>query len=144
MASKNSIYVVIVAVLALMSGCAAQTGLLKSGTMEGLDGNFRIYTDRTQDKMGINTVSTFVIKDTDKGSKSDLVYGNTNGQPGIGKAMVEQIIPAISNASIGTFTGVFFPKPGATNINTGTGAVTQSQGQITGQQQGQVGIVGGP
>ena len=142
MARKLSIFVVIVAVSALISGCAAQVGLLKSGTMEGLDGNFRIYTDRTQDKMGINTVSTFVIKDTDKGSKSDLVYGNTNGQPGIGKAMVEQIIPALSNASIGTFTGVFFPKPGATNST--TGAVNQGQGQVTGQQQGQVGIVGGP
>jgi hypothetical protein len=132
-------------IMALVGGCAAQTGLMKSGTMEGLDGNFRIYTDRTQDKMGINTVSTFVIKDTDKGSKSDLVYGNTNGQPGIGKAMVEQIIPALSNASIGTFTGVFFPKPGATNINAANvGNVSQGQGQFSAQQQGQVGIVGGP
>ena len=108
--------------------------------MPGLDGNFRVFTDRSEDALGINTASVFVLKDNDKKGTSDLVYGNTSGQPGIQKAMIEQIIPAISNASIGTFTGVFFPKPGGTNINAGNvGNVSQGQGQgqFQGQKQGQ-------
>jgi len=61
----------------------------------------------------------------------------TAGQPGIGKAIVEQILPALSNAAIGTFTGAFFPKPGSTNITTGNVTQGQGQGQTTTQMQGQ-------
>lgn len=137
MVRKISKYVVLMAALALVGGCAARIGLEQTGRMGGLDGDFRVYTDRTQDKMGINTVSTFVVKDADKAQTTTLVYGNTAGQPGIGKAIVEQILPAVSNAAIGTFTGAFFPKPGSTNINTGSVTQGQGQGQTTTQLQGQ-------
>ena len=124
----------IVAILATMAGCAAMEGVSKTGGIPGYD----IYTARSADSNGLNLATTLVQDQKD----GKIAYANTIGQQGINKTMVEQIIPAVSNASIGTFTGVFFPKPGSTNIT--TGAVNQGQGQITGQQQGQVGIVGGP
>jgi hypothetical protein len=128
---------IVAVIVALVGGCAARVGLEKTGTMDGLDGAFRVYTDRTQDKMGINTVSTFVLKDNDKAGKTDLVYGNTAGQPGIGKALVEEILPAISNATLGTTAGVFVGR-GNTNISAGNvGNQSQGQGQFSQQQQGQ-------
>jgi hypothetical protein len=135
--AKTPKFAILALILIMLAGCAAMVGLEQTGTMGGLDGSFRIFTDRTADKMGINTVSTFVVKDEDRSQKSTLVYGNTAGQPGIGKAIVEQILPAISNAAIGTFTGAFFPKPGSTNVTTGNVTQGQGQGQTTTQLQGQ-------
>jgi hypothetical protein len=129
-----AIKIFLITLMLFASGCAAQYGIEKTGTLPGYD----VYTARSQDKMGINTASTFLLDQKD----GKLAYGNTAAQPGIGKDMVEQIIPAVSNASIGTFTGVFFPKPGSTNVNAGNvGNMTQGQGQATQQGQGQVGIV---
>lgn len=117
-------------------GCAATTGLTQDGIMGGKDGTFRVFTNRTEDKMGINTASTFVVKDTDKGPKagtSDLVYANTAGQPGIGKTLAEQVIPGASTVALGTTAGVLI-RPGQSTVQ----GAQQFQGQITGQQQGQI------
>ena len=131
-------FIAIMAILTLLGGCAARIGLEQTGVMGGLDGPFRVFTDRTQDKMGINTVSTFVVKDEDKAQKSTLVYGNTAGQPGIGKAIVEQILPALSNAAIGTTAGVLMPRAQTNVGNVGNQNQGQGQGQFSAQQQGQV------
>ena len=82
-------FILLIATLALLSGCAARTGLEAAGTMPGLNGAFHVYTDRSEDAMGINTASVFVLKDDDRKGSTDLVYGNTSGQPGIQKAMVD-------------------------------------------------------
>jgi hypothetical protein len=118
----------------LLAGCAAMEGVSKTGGIPGYD----IWTARSADSNGLN-LGTTLVQDQKDGK---IVYANTVGQQGINKTMVEQIIPAASNASIGTFTGVFFPKPGATNINAANvGNQSQGQGQFSAQQQGQVGIV---
>jgi hypothetical protein len=127
-------YLAIVAVLAMLSGCAAMEGVSKTGGIPGYD----IWTARSADSNGLN-LGTTLVQDQKDGK---IVYANTVGQQGINKTMVEQIIPAVSNASIGTFTGVFFPKSGSTNINAGNvGNQSQGQGQSAAQQQGQVGVV---
>ena len=131
MARKIMIPIMIMAVMALMAGCAAMEGVSKTGAIPGYD----IFTARSADSNGINTATTLVQDQKD----GKIAYANTVGQQGINKTMVEQVIPAVSNASIGTFTGVFFPKPGATNINAANvGNVSQGQGQNTNQVQGQV------
>jgi hypothetical protein len=134
MVRKLSKYVALAAVLSLLAGCGAMEGVSKTGGIPGYD----IYTARSSDANGLN-LGTTLVQDQKNGK---IVYANTIGQQGINKTMVEQVIPAVSNASIGTFTGVFFPKPGSTNVSAGNvGNVSQGQGQFSQQQQGQVGIV---
>jgi len=130
---RVSKFIVIMATLALLGGCAALSGVEHTGAFSGYD----CYTVRSADKMGINTASTFLVDQKD----GKLAYGNTAGQPGVGKAVVEQILPSISNAAIGTFTGAFSPKSGSTNINTGSVTQGQGQGQFSNQQQGQTSTV---
>ena len=117
----------ILLIVFLVGGCGAMSGVEKTGSMPGFD----IFTVRSADKMGINTASTFLVDQKD----GKLAYGNTAAQPGVGKNVVEQILPAASTVALGTTAGVLLPRP-TSNISAGNVGNNQ-QGQFQGQQQQQ-------
>lgn len=142
---------IVVAFAMAFMGCAAYgPGVVPNGVIRSTDAAgggdpaaYRVYTAYGQDKWGVNTATTIVVKETPSlpgvPSKSDVVYGQTAANSGVYKTMTEQVIPAIGTASQGAAAAWILKGSGSSNISVGdvNSGQIQGQGQLQGQQQQQ-------